>query len=165
MEDEHFSIRRPRHADLGSIPYFVTTRTFASRRVFSGNLAAVAVEQLLSDRERYGFLLPAFVFMPDHAHFVIVPAAPYSISHTMRIVKGSIARRINKATGQRGRLWQEGFFDKAPRTRDDVNTYIDYIHGNSVKAGMVARPEDYAYSSASGRGMSDYQRFFEEERE
>ncbi|MBI1756429.1 MAG: hypothetical protein HYR64_04895 [Fimbriimonas ginsengisoli] len=25
---------------------------------------------------------------------------------------------------------------------------LDYIHGNSVRAGLVARPEDYRWSSA-----------------
>jgi len=145
------------------VPYFVTSRTRSSRPVFRGEIASLAIEQLLADRDRYGFLLPAFVFMPDHAHFVIVPDPSYSISDTMRVIKGSIARCINRSGGG-GPVWQEGFYERAPRTRAELNSYIEYIHHNPVTAGMVERDEDYAYSSARDLSLVDYQRFFEEVR-
>lgn len=136
-----------------------------SKRVFVGDVARVAQDELKALRAAYGFLLLAYVFMPDHAHFVIVPAGDYTIAQTMRLVKGGIARRVNAVLGQSGKLWQEGFFEYAPRTREQLNAYIEYVHANPVKAGTVNMAESFAYSSADGSCMRDYQAFFEAERE
>lgn len=156
------SSRRPPHVDLGRTAYFTTTRTVGSQPLFRGAIGALAVEQLLSDRDRYGFLLLAYAFMPDHAHFVIVPAEGHSVSTTMRVVKGGIARRVNVATDGKGSIWQGGFYDKVARTMDQLNAYIEYTHRNPVAAGLVSREAEYALSSADGSCMSDYQRFLNE---
>jgi len=108
------------------------------------------------------FLLLAYAFMPDHAHFVIVPADGHTISTTMRVVKGGIARQINVAMGAKGPVWQDGFYDKVARTMEHLNAYIEYTHRNPVVAGLVSREAEYALSSADGRCMSDYQRFLNE---
>jgi REP element-mobilizing transposase RayT len=158
-------LRRPPHFDLGSIPYFATTRTAGSRRVFLGTLADLAVTELFAVRERYKMRLFAYCFMPDHAHFVIVPGAPHTLSQTMRLVKGSIARRINEAEDTSGKVWQEGYFDKAVRSVDQLNQYIKYTQENPVKAGLCDEPEGYPFSSAGGRCLDDYHAFFEDERE
>ncbi|MBI5288705.1 MAG: transposase [Chloroflexi bacterium] len=157
--------RRPLHAQLGRVPYFVSTRVQKSKRVFGGQFAQEATRELVALREQYGFLLLAYVFMPDHAHFVIVPTGDFSVSQTMRLIKGRIARRTNGLLNQEGRLWQEGFFEYAPRTIEQLNAYIEYVHANPVKAGLAGRPEDYDHSSASGDCMAHYESFFEAERE
>ena len=81
----------------------------------------------------------------------------------MRIVKGSIARRVNEHLARKGSIWQEGFYDKAARSIEQLNAYIEYTHRNPVDAGLVRRDVEYAYSSADGRCMADYQRFFDGE--
>ena len=154
--------RRPPHFDLGRAPYFVTARTLHSRPLFREELGEIAVHQLLSDRDRYGFLLLAYAFMPDHAHFVIVPANGRTISSTMRVVKGGIARRLNMARGGKGSIWQEGFYEKVARTMAQLNAYITYTHRNPVAAGLVSRDEEYALSSAAAGCVEDYQRFVNE---
>jgi REP element-mobilizing transposase RayT len=119
------------------------------------------MEELLRLRAKYEFLLLAFVFMPDHAHFVVAPAKGFSIGRTMRIVKGTIARRINVVGGIRGSVWQTGFFGKVPSTLDDLNSFIRYTHENPVRAGLVESVSDYPYSSADGRCSADYDAFLQ----
>lgn len=132
---------------------------------FNRETGGVAVEVLLSLREKYGFLLLAYVFMPDHAHFVIVPAGEFTIAQTMRVVKGSIARRLNALRGSDGRFWQEGFWDEVPRTPAQLNAYIDYVHDNPVKAGLSSTRESFAFSSGGGSCLADYQQFLSADRE
>lgn len=153
--------RRPPHAESVGAPFFVSTRKIGSRRIFAGAIAREAIEELLRLRAKYEFLLLAFVFMPDHAHFVIVPAVGFSISQTMRIVKGSIARRMNVVAGLRGPVWQTGFFDRVPPTLDDLNSFIRYTIANPVRAGLVESVSDYPYSSADGSCIADYEAFLE----
>jgi REP element-mobilizing transposase RayT len=155
--------RRPPHFDAGCVPYFVSTRAHRSRRIFVGRAAEIAVQELGDQRNRHGFLLRAFAFMPDHAHFVVVPHVSSNVSGTMRIIKGSIARRVNEHLGISGPLWQEGFFDRVARTRGQLHAYIEYVHQNPVAARLVDDVSAYPYSSGDGRCMADYHAFFEEQ--
>jgi REP element-mobilizing transposase RayT len=138
--------------------YFVSTRTKDSRRVFIGRVAELAVEQLLADRDRYRFALLSFVLMPDHAHFIVVPAPGFGISQTMRLIKGNISRHINEHGGTIGSVWQDGFYDRVARSREDLNDMIKYVEENPVKAGLSDSVASYPYSSADGSCTQDYQR-------
>jgi REP element-mobilizing transposase RayT len=156
--------RRPPHVDLGTVPYFVSTRATDSTSPFVGDVAKSAVEQLLSDSEHYGFKVLAHVFMPDHAHFLLVPAPGRSISDTMRLVKGNIARAVKRSTKVDGAVWQEGFFDRVPRELEDLNACIRYVEANPVKAGLCLMPEAYPHSSAGGDCLAAYRAYLDEVR-
>jgi REP element-mobilizing transposase RayT len=143
----------------------VTTRTHESQRVFVGAIAQTATDELFDLRDKYGFLVPAFVFMPDHAHFLIVPARGFTINQTMRVIKGGISRRVNSVLKREGPIWQDGFRDHAPKTIGELHAYVTYIEQNPVRAGIVTNAAAYAFSSADGRCEVDYQAFFVLERE
>ena len=97
--------------------------------------------------------------MPDHAHFVVVPADDSTISQTVKLIKGRVARRVNDAREERGTVWQQGFYDKMVRAREQLNAFIEYTHRNPVEAGLVPSEALYAFSSADGSCMADYQQF------
>ena len=46
------------------------------------------------------------------------------------------------------RFWQEGNYVEEIYTMDFLLQKLNYIHQNPVRAEIVARPEDYLYSSA-----------------
>jgi REP element-mobilizing transposase RayT len=46
------------------------------------------------------------------------------------------------------KFWQDGNEAKEIHTNSFFDQKLDYIHNNPVKAEIVARPEDYLYSSA-----------------
>jgi REP element-mobilizing transposase RayT len=153
--------RRPHHADFELQPYFVSTRVRDSQPRLVADVARHAVQELFAQKMLYGFLVLAFVFMPDHAHFVIVPARGYSIGQTMRAIKGAIARRVNVATAGSGAFWQSGFFDKNPRDIEALNRFVEYTESNPVRAHLTLVAADYAYSSADGSCVGDYHAFLE----
>jgi hypothetical protein len=66
-------------------------------------------------REEHGFLLTAWVFLPDHWRAILGPRYPKGLSLVMESVKVSSTRQINAQRGELGRLWQGRFFDPAPR--------------------------------------------------
>ena len=158
-------LRRPKHHDLGQIPYFITTRTHKFERIFTATVAEAAVDELFKLRRTYEFLLASFVFMPDHAHFMIVPAEGFTISQTMRVLKGRIARRINADFDREGPVWQDGFRDNASKSIDELHAYINYTEQNPVRAGLASDAAAYAFSTADGRCEADYQAFFLLERD
>ena len=160
-----FGARRPKHGGAASQPYFVSTRTFRSQHIFVGRAAELATRTLHEQRDKYGFLLLGFVFMPDHAHFVVVPGKGHTISQTMRLIKGAIARAVNEDCGGSGPVWQTGFFDKSPATMEELNEFIRYAHDNPVVARLSRDAAGYPYSGGDGSCLLDYQRFFEVEQQ
>ena len=85
----------------------------------------------------------AFVVMPDHLHwlFQLTGARPMSVS--VNTVKSFAARKINRAVGRKGRVWQKGFFDRAIRRDQDVRTVARYIIANPMRAGLVQSVRAY----------------------
>jgi REP element-mobilizing transposase RayT len=51
-------------------------------------------------------------------------------------------------------LWQEGYFERLLRSQEPTTKTIDYILNNPVKAGLVARPEDYPFAWSAPRASA-----------
>jgi len=56
---------------------------------------------------------------------------------------GKFDNRIEKY-----RFWQDKSHPIELTTNEMINTRINYIHENPVRTGLVARDEEYLYSSA-----------------
>ena len=129
--------------------YFVTT-CVADRRSLLAN--AIAHEILRDEwtglRKRHGWAVGRYVIMPDHVHFFISPEAAQLKS--LEIVIGAwkewTAKRISKATGNIGRLWQAEFFDHLIRSDESRSVKWNYVHHNPVRAGLVPTPGDWPYA-------------------
>ncbi len=102
---------------------------------------------LLRMREKHGFLLTAWVLMPDHWHAIIYPPHPLIISRVFKAVKVSSMISINLGRQETGELWQGRFFDRALRTMKEYHETVEYIHLNPVRGGLVRRAEDWRWSS------------------
>lgn len=151
---------RPPHADLGQTAYFASTRITKNGPVLVGEVASAALRALWEAREKYDFLLLSFALMPDHAHFIVVPRDGFTIGQTMRLVKGSLAKRVNELLNREGRVWQPGFLDKIPRTVDELNAYVRYADDNPAAAGLAPPGGQYAFASfGEDRCRDDYNRF------
>jgi REP element-mobilizing transposase RayT len=53
--------------------------------------------------------------------------------------------------GRRGRFWQQESYDHWARDEDELERIIRYVEQNPVKAGLVAKAEDWPFSSARDR--------------
>jgi REP element-mobilizing transposase RayT len=77
----------------------------------------------------------------------------------MKSIKNYTATMINRATGSRGALWQQSFYDRVIRKEAHLRATIEYIHANPVLAGLADNPGDYAYVSANLEVESDLEKF------
>jgi REP element-mobilizing transposase RayT len=55
-------------------------------------------------RQKRGFALTAWVFLPDHWHAIIYPPFPLSIAHAMSAIKVSSMVAINHSRHEEGEL-------------------------------------------------------------
>jgi len=102
---------------------------------------------LKGERELGYFSLHAFVIMPNHVHLLVMPRIP--LHRIMNGIKGSTAHAANTILGRIGKpFWQDESFDHWVRTEKEFGNILRYIGWNPVSAGLVARPEEWPWSSA-----------------
>lgn len=142
----------------GSPPgtYFLTSRTWESRPIFTKEPAcAIFVETLTRYRDRGAYAIHAFVLMPDHFHLLLTPAEDKTLERVMQYVKGGSAHAIRQQLNFSFPVWQRGFSDHRVRSCEDFLGHLRYIASNPVQRRLCAAPQDYAWSSASGRYRLD----------
>ena len=127
--------------------FFVTCRLLPRREKLQGSEFERLAHVVRERREKYHFLLTAWVFLPDHWHAIIFPPYPLTISRAMESIKVGSTHRINSGRRESGLLWQPRFFDRAVRTVQEYYEKVEYIHLNPVRAGLVERAEDWPWSS------------------
>jgi putative transposase len=114
-------------------------------------IAEILMGTMIHYRDRDAYLLHEFVVMPDHLHLLLTPSATTSLEKSIQLVKGGSAHEIHKQRDQAMKIWQEGFYDWTIRDANDWQTKVEYIRMNPVRARLALRPQDWPYSSASGR--------------
>ncbi len=127
--------------------FFITCRLLPRRRILTPSEFATLAAVIGERRAEHGFLLTAWVFLPDHWHAIFYPRHPLTISRVMEAIKDGATKRINRSRREAGLLWQPRFFDRALRTVKEYNEKVQYVHLNPVKAGLVDRADDWAWSS------------------
>ncbi len=86
--------------------------------------------------------------MPNHVHLIAVPETEMSLARAIGEAHRRYTRRINFREGWRGHLWQERFASY-PMDENYLLAAVRYVEMNPVAAGLVSRPGDYQWSSAS----------------
>jgi putative transposase len=103
------------------------------------------------------YRLWSYVVMVNHLHFVLTPKRmvdnqPIPLQLIMKNLKGYTAREANLVLGRtRQPFWQQESFDHWARDGRELIRIINYVENNPVNAGLVDRPEDWRWSSASER--------------
>lgn len=94
------------------------------------------------------YQLLAWVIMANHVHVLLRPHAP--LSKILMNVKSSSARQANTLLHRTGEhFWQDESYDHWVRNDRERDSIKRYIHLNPVRAGLVADPVNWPWSSAS----------------
>jgi putative transposase len=127
----------------------VTQRGNRRERVFhtAGDLAAY-LDLLHKFSKENDVEVVAYCLMPNHVHLILVPKAADGLHVALKAVHGLYAKRINRLRKQRGHVWQDRFFS-SPLDGAYFANAVRYVELNPVRAGLVKKPEDYAWSSAA----------------
>ena len=102
------------------------------------------VEALEQARVKYGLFVVGYVVMPEHVHLLVSEPERHTLATAIKAIKQSVARRQVK-TGEH--FWQGRYYDFNVGTAQKKVEKLKYIHRNPVHRGLVARPEDWPWSS------------------
>jgi putative transposase len=145
-------VSRLRRLFLSGKIFFVTCNVLRTRTALTGHEFALLAGVFDRVRQRRGFLLSGYVFMPDHWHALVFPAARDTLPRIMGSLKVASNRAVNRSRHRRGNLWQLRYFDRAIRTVREYRDALQYMHLNPVKRGWVKQPEDWPWSSFHSYG-------------
>ena len=130
-------------------PHHITHRGNRKCTVFSEDSDRKTYLRILFDQMiKLGLRIWAYTLMTNHVHFVAVPNDEKSLGVFFRNVDGTYADYFNTRYDQVGHLWAERFKSSVLDERYLFNA-VRYVERNPVRAGMVNRAEDYAWSSAA----------------
>jgi len=144
-----------------NLPHHVYQRGHSRHEVFFSNADREDYLQTLAEcRETLELKVYAYCLMSNHVHLIIDPGErESSLSLAMKRLAGRHARRINLMHGWRGALWESRFKCSPIQTDRYLLACGRYIDQNPIRALMVDRPEQYAWSSyrsRAGLGQSGF---------
>lgn len=97
--------------------------------------------------ERWQCSLHAYCLMTNHVHLLLTPGDGGDCSMLMRDLGRSYVRYFNDRHGRTGTLWEGRFQSCLVDSAAYVIACYRYVEENPVRAGMVARPGEYPWSS------------------
>ena len=122
---------------------------------------------LAEARTAFGFHLWAYVIMPEHVHVLVYPGdAADKVGAFLQAVKEPVGRQavryvkdhapdwlprmtVREGKRIRRRFWQPGSgYDRNITSIETLRAEIEYMHATPLRRGLVARAEDWEWSSA-----------------
>ncbi len=151
---------RKRTHDREGHAHFITFSCFRRRRLLDQDRCKKVVLGVLNSQPTLqSGRCVGFVVMPNHVHAIVWFPEPDQISHFMKQWKQrssvqikrlfqnplrSYARTIDLAEP----IWQPRYYDFNLDSPHKIEEKLSYMHQNPVRAGLVARPCDWPWSSA-----------------
>ena len=126
--------------------HFLTFSCYGRTPLLGTSHARDIFEQVLEQaRQWYGFYVAGYVVMPEHVHLLVSEPERAKLSVALQMLKQNVARRLREPEG--GPFWQPRYYDFNVWSKAKRIEKLRYVHRNPVKRGLVANPEDWAWSS------------------
>jgi putative transposase len=131
--------RYQRTGDLHFLTFSCHKRSPYLESPASRDLFERVLEQI---RRRYVFHVFGYVVMPEHVHLLVSEPRRATLARCIQALKTSVA----KLSPQRP-FWQVRYYDFNVWTAGKETEKLKYLHRNPVARGLVARPEEWKWSS------------------
>ena len=138
---------RPRRFHRPGALYHVILRGNHRQRIFHDDSQLEHFGRIVADAvDRCSILVHAFCWMPNHVHLAVqAGAAP--IGPAMLRIASRHARHVQRRIPTTGHLFERRYRALLVDEQRYLLELVRYIHLNPVRAGLVADPQDYAWSS------------------
>jgi putative transposase len=133
---------------IPNVPHHVTQRGNRRLPIFFSDEDRSAYLSLIAEAcAAHGTVCLGWCLMDNHVHLMLVPASEDGLRATLGEAHRRYSRRINFREGWRGYLFQ-GRFASYPMDDAHLMTAVRYVENNPVAARIVARAEEWRWSSA-----------------
>jgi putative transposase len=117
------------------------------RQPLLGNRKAYRIFELELEavRRKYGFVVAGYVLMPEHVHLLVGEPLVSSLSVALQVLKQKTSRKLKKK--EDAHFWLPRYYDFDVNNEEKRVEKLRYMHRNPVVRGLVAKPEDWPWSS------------------
>ncbi|HDZ55648.1 MAG TPA: transposase [Pseudomonas xinjiangensis] len=137
---------------LPNYPHHIVQRGHNRQVVFA---CADNFQRYLSDirelKEVFHIRLYAWCLMTNHVHLLVCPETTAGLGQFMKSLAGRATRYRNRLEGRSGTLWEGRYKSSVVDSETYLLACCRYIELNPVRAKMVARAQDYPWSSFVSR--------------
>jgi putative transposase len=131
-----------RYQNTGTL-HFITFSCYRRSPLLRNQNAAELFERALEQaRLKYGFVVIAYVVMPEHVHLLLSEPERDTLATAIKAIKQSVARKHGG-----GRFWQARYYDFNVLSAAKRIEKVKYIHLNPVKRALVEKREDWPWTS------------------
>jgi putative transposase len=131
--------RYQRAGDLHFITFSCHQRRPYLGRASTRELFESALERM---RTRYWFAVIGYVVMPEHVHILMSEPKVGTLAGAIQALKLSMAVRQTQRP-----FWHSRYYDFNVFSTTKQTEKLRYLHRNPVTRGLVAKPEEWAWSS------------------
>ena len=134
---------------IPGLPHHVTQRGNGRQRTFFEEADyALYLHLLAQAAERAETQIWSYCLMPNHVHIILMPSDERGLARTFGELHRRYTGYINARRRTTGHLWQ-GRFGSVAMDEPHFVTALRYVALNPVRARLVERAEDWAWSSTS----------------
>ena len=149
---------RPRRVAPGGLPFHVLNRAVGRRTIFESDADYAEFIDVVAEALRTRPMrICSYCVMPNHWHMVLWPEHDGDLSAFVQHVSNLHVKRWKKAHQEigYGHLYQGRFKSFPIQTDAYFQTVIRYVERNPLRANLVARSEDWPWSSLGQESASD----------
>ncbi|MCW5210788.1 transposase [Desulfobulbus sp. US5] len=134
---------------LANTPHHIVQRGRSRQSVFfADDDYSYYLKNLLYFKQKFSCKVYAYCLMTNHVHLIIDPGdTPESLSKLMKRVAGRQTRYVNRQEKRSGSIWEGRYRSSIISTKDYLLACCRYIELNPLRAGMIADPVLYKWSS------------------
>jgi putative transposase len=133
---------------LPGYPHHVIQRGNNRQAIFTKADDYQRLLNLLDDNARqFEVAIHAYVLMSNHFHLLLTPQTAEGVPQMMQAVGRRYVRYFNDSQHRSGTLWEGRYRSTLIQTERYLLACMAYIDLNPVRAGLVAQPADYPWSS------------------
>ena len=126
--------------------HFITFSCYGRQPKLGTPLARAQFERSLEQtRLRYHLCVTGYVVMPEHVHLLLSEPETTCLATALQALKQSVSRTL--ALRHAEPFWHARYYDFNVWTGPKRIEKLRYMHRNPVARGLVAKPEDWAWSS------------------
>lgn len=105
------------------------------------------LEKLQLACDKHACEIHAYVLMTNHVHLLITPQDEHGLGKTLQMLGRYYVQYYNYSYQRTGTLWEGRYKATLIDSEAYLLTCMRYVELNPVRAGMVAHPSDYPWSS------------------
>jgi putative transposase len=133
---------------LPGFAHHVIQRGNNRQAIFASSADYQAMLDLLEENARkFGVAIHAYVLMSNHFHLLVTPQTQEGLPQMMQALGRRYVRYFNDAQQRTGTLWEGRYKSALIQSERYLLACMAYIDLNPVRAGLVAAPADYPWSS------------------